>query len=842
MSRNVGFRLVVCALALGTASLLLAVPAEAQAPVQDTAAIYVAPLDVEAIRLEDEALEQAGAAPRFAIPHETIIRPSTDGTWDDLDAQTRRWRLPISSPGALSLNLGFTAYYMPPGGELHIYAADGSYELEPYTSANNADHGQLWTAVVLSDDIVVEVTIPSTVQHMLVLELTSINVGYRGFGEIKADRAGSCNIDVICAQGDGWRSEIPAIAVISTGGSLFCTGFMVNDTAGDQTPYFMTANHCGITSSNAASLVVYWNFYSPTCGAHGGGSLATHQTGSTFRATYSTSDFTLVQLSQQPTASWNITYAGWDRRDQNSTSSVCIHHPNCDEKSISFDYGASVITTYLTNTSPGDATHLKTDWDLAVTEPGSSGSPLFDQNHRIIGQLHGGYSACGNSDMRDWYGRFFRSWTGGGSSSTRLSNWLDAGSTGAQYVDTLVPGASGLQVTPTSGLESYGNAGGPFTPSSAAYTVKNVGTSSVNYQVTKTQAWVSLTNASGTLAGGATVTVTVSINATANSLGNGNYADTVTFTNTTNHQGDTTRAVALHVGVPSLVYSWPMDTNPGWTTQGSWAFGHPTGGNGDHGSPDPTNGHTGTNVYGYNLSGGYTNNMSETNLTTTAINCSGISQVSLRFYRWLGVEQSSYDHAYVRVSNNGSTWTTLWENPASELSDTAWVFQQFDISAVADSQTTVYVRWTMGTTDSSWYYCGWNVDDVEIWGVSACTAPAITAQPQNQTRCVGQSVTFSVTATGTAPLSYQWRKGGGNISGATSSSYTIGAVGTGDAGSFDCVVTNGCGSATSSAATLTVNTAPSITAQPQSQTRCVGQSVTFSVTATGTAPLSYQWR
>ena len=84
---------------------------------------------------------------------------------------------------------------------------------------------------------------------------------------------------------------------------------------------------------------------------------------------------------------------------------------------------------------PGDGTHVRiTDWDLGTTEPGSSGSPLFDQNHRIIGQLHGGYAACGNDDS-DWYGRFFTSWTGGGSPTNRLSDWLDPISTGQPALD-----------------------------------------------------------------------------------------------------------------------------------------------------------------------------------------------------------------------------------------------------------------------------------------------------------------------------------------------------------------------------------------------------------------------
>ena len=120
--------------------------------------------------------------------------------------------------------------------------------------------------------------------------------------------------------------------------------------------------------------------------------------------------------------------------------------------------------------------------------------------------------------------------------------------------------------------------------------------------------------------------------------------------------------------------------------------------------------------------------------------------------------------------------------------------------------------------------------------------PAITVHPVSQTVCAGSSVTFTVSATGTAPLSYQWRKNGVNISGATSASYTITSAATGDAGSYTCVVSNSGGSATSNAATLTVNTPPVITAHPVGQAVCEGSSVTFSVTATGGGPFTYQWR
>ena len=159
-----------------------------------------------------------------------------------------------------------------------------------------------------------------------------------------------------------------------------------------------------------------------------------------------------------------------------------------------------------------------------------------------------------------------------------------------------------------------------------------------------------------------------------------------------------------------------FETDLGWQVSGGqWQRGTPNGGGGSYGNPDPASAHTGANVYGYNISGDYTNSMPEYHLTTPAIDCSEIAGATLTFWRWLGVEQPIYDHAYIRISTNGTTWTTLWENTA-EVADNTWIEQVFDISAYADGQPIVYLRWTMGTTDGAWQYCGWNIDDVEVVG------------------------------------------------------------------------------------------------------------------------------
>ena len=139
-----------------------------------------------------------------------------------------------------------------------------------------------------------------------------------------------------------------------------------------------------------------------------------------------------------------------------------------------------------------------------------------------------------------------------------------------------------------------------------------------------------------------------------------------------------------------------------------------------------------------------------------------------------------------------------------------------------------------------------NVTGVNFTANAVSMAPTITNQPANLTIVAGQTATFSVTATGTAPLSYQWQKNGSNVAGATASSYTTAATTTADSGSkFDVVVSNSAGNVTSGAATLTVNAAavaPTITTQPANQTVTAGQTATFTMTAIGTAPLGYQWQ
>jgi len=427
-------------------------------------AVLPGKLDLVSLADDDEARDRAGLPPRFAVPQRVSISPAQRGTWENLGDGQLLWRLRIlGREGTTSLNLGFTKYKLSPGARLLLYSTDGTQMLRPFTAADNEKHGQLWTPVVVTDDLIVELTVPRKEKRAVQLEIGWINQGYRGFGTLPAyEKSGSCNLDVECLNaGDTWREEMRSVAVISTGGSTFCTGSLINDTAGDRKMYFITANHCGINSGNAASLVAYWNYQNSFCrtpgsaasGQPGDGTLTQFHTGSFFRAASAASDFTLVELDDPPVASYNPFWAGWDRSTGDyacTAASPCatIHHPNTDEKRITYVITTTATTSYSGTTSPGDGTHIWAHWATdppgpftvpGVTEPGSSGSPLYSMAGRYIGQLHGGPSACGatGNNLSDYYGRFSVSWTGGGTNSTRLSNWLDAGATGATTVDGL---------------------------------------------------------------------------------------------------------------------------------------------------------------------------------------------------------------------------------------------------------------------------------------------------------------------------------------------------------------------------------------------------------------------
>lgn len=411
---------------------------------------------------EDEAAPPGGPL-RYALVSEVLVTPATHGTWEPLDDGSRLWRLRVFSPGATDLNFGFTFFRLPEGATLHVSSESEPYHEGPFTAADNRGHLQLWTPVVPGDRAVIELRLPASAPPPA-LELGAVGHGYRDlFDRIDdpAPRSGACNIDVVCPEGDAWRDEINSAGVYSEGGGLMCSGTMIMDVPRSFRPFFLTANHCGIRAANAPSMVVYWNFQTSACRGARDGSLADNQTGATFRSRLAGPDFTLVELDAMPDPAWNVYWAGWDRSDLEFTGSVGIHHPNTDEKAITFN--DDLVTHTNSCIGAGTDTHWNIDnYEAGTTEPGSSGSGLWRaDNHLLVGVLSGGAASCTRIDY-DCYGRFGVAWDSGAAPDQRLREWLDPAGAGDLTVPGAYPGGAPvgrLELDAHRGADSCGFAG-----------------------------------------------------------------------------------------------------------------------------------------------------------------------------------------------------------------------------------------------------------------------------------------------------------------------------------------------------------------------------------------------
>ena len=394
-------------------------------PLSTVEKVEMPAVDVAALRTEDRVLDSipGGGPTRFSFPIVVDLPAGSSGTWQTLADGSRLWRLRIVSPGALSLNLALSGFDLPVGGRLWVYDPQGDLVHGPYTAIDRTIDGELWTPVVLGEEIVVELHLRSSALDCGRLKVARVNHGYRFFGELGPEQ-GWCNIDVICPQGDPWRDQIRSVALYKVGGMYLCTGSLMNNISQDLKPYFLTADHCGVTSGNAGTMVFYWNHESPTCGQLGGGGFTDTQIGATLRATWYDSDFSLVELFQQPPAEYGVYYSGWDATGNTPQAVTGIHHPKAAEKALAIEIDP-VTTIWGTHWLIGA-------WTEGTTEPGSSGSGLWDTASKLlVGDLTGGYASCDDPGGSDWYGKLSLSFLGGGSPSNRLKDWLDPDNTGA---------------------------------------------------------------------------------------------------------------------------------------------------------------------------------------------------------------------------------------------------------------------------------------------------------------------------------------------------------------------------------------------------------------------------
>ena len=388
-----------------------------------------------------QARERGEKLLQYGKAHDVQINFFEEATKKILPNGDNLYQYFIESPTAISLNVIFEKFRLEQGTLLYLFNEDKSQYIGAYTSLNNSAAEKLGTELLYSKRIYIEVQEPAENQGKSKLEIGRIIHGFINldeFVEKSLNDSGDCEIDVNCPQGSGWELPRNGVAMLVNGSGGFCTGSMVNNTAGTTTPYFLTANHCGNDPTN---WIFRFRWESPEesadCGTNApsvNGPTNMNINGGVTRSKYSPSDFHLIELNAIPDQAWEVTYNGWDNTNVPALSGAGIHHPAGDIKKISLSSEAYVSEAYFGQ----DENHWHVFWSDGVTEGGSSGSPIFNQYRRIVGQLHGGSSYCGGDDLSDFYGKFHDSWTGGGTSSTRLSDWLDPQSTGVTSIDANV--------------------------------------------------------------------------------------------------------------------------------------------------------------------------------------------------------------------------------------------------------------------------------------------------------------------------------------------------------------------------------------------------------------------
>ena len=311
----------------------------------------VARIDLPAIDVAKALAQDAAAGKdmplRYAVGHAIAnvdvgmaSGKAVKGEWLTLPDGRLLWRLDVNAPGAWSLDFGFSEYRLPAGAELWILGSKSGEVQGPFTSAQNAPGGEYWTPLVRGDSVRIELVLPAAKRDFVKLRLDTVHHGYRDPVALakSTTRSQSCNVDVACPGSEGWGDQIQsavAIAFNSNGRSgTVCSGQFVNTTAsGTPQPLLLTANHCGVTTGNAASLVAYFNVRNSVCrvpgstasGEHGDASFATFLSGAQLLAQndpaaaqtndVSGNDFALARFNSAPPASANVFFTGWDRRN-----------------------------------------------------------------------------------------------------------------------------------------------------------------------------------------------------------------------------------------------------------------------------------------------------------------------------------------------------------------------------------------------------------------------------------------------------------------------------------------------------------------------------------------------
>ena len=373
--------------------------------------------------IEQDNIDKINGKPfKFAHSFNVDINFFDRAVVDLLDNGDKIYRLKVHSEGALSLSLIFDNFHLSKNCELFFYSPNYETQIGAFTDQNNKYYNRFSTTPITGEDIIIEFYEPFDVEGDSFLNISNIIHGYKAFNNRGYDDSQSCHNNVNCNNAQSWTDEKNSVIMtITDGGTRLCSGTMINNVNQDYELYFLTSQNC---LGGHEDWIFMFNYESPSCENQDGITTNT-VSGATLLSNNSFSDYALLRLEETPPSSYNVYFSGWDAREIIPSNCVSIHHPVGDIKKISFHQGTAISDGWFFD----DDSHWRIrEWNSGITEPGSYGAPLFNENYHIVGQLHGGESDCSDR-VNDYFGKFSKSWELG------LNNWLDPNETNTLVLD-----------------------------------------------------------------------------------------------------------------------------------------------------------------------------------------------------------------------------------------------------------------------------------------------------------------------------------------------------------------------------------------------------------------------
>jgi predicted Rdx family selenoprotein len=395
-----------------------------------------------------------GAPPAVATLIDVALDPENAGAWSTLPDGERIWQLNLRAEGALALMLYYSDFHIPEGGKLFIYNAEKTQVLGAYTHRTYPSGGRFATEFVAGDELTLEY-VASPDDATLRLKIEAVGYGYNHLtvreNTVSLRASASCEVNINCEEGDMWQRQKKGVCRTVqrvNSKSYLCSASLLNNTAQDLTPYILTAQHCSsdgavdATEEEMKQWMFYFQYEFSECSNQSALMPNKTMTGCTriaSTATHKESDGLLLRIDMAIPEEYNVYYNGWDRRDKPAYSGVGIHCPAGDYTKISTFRDPAISYTFRAddNTTGDTNAHWNAIFDETlnghgVSEKGSSGSPLFNENQLVVGTLTGGNSSCYYPNGLNLYGKLSYHWD---KYKSPMARWLDPVDSGAETLN-----------------------------------------------------------------------------------------------------------------------------------------------------------------------------------------------------------------------------------------------------------------------------------------------------------------------------------------------------------------------------------------------------------------------